>query len=161
MPRRIKHRSAARLLVVADDHVLLQHDSDPGIPGARWWITPGGGIDEGETPEQAAVRELYEETGLVLGLDALMGPVATRHVRHGYSDRILFQHEVFFRVEVDRFDADPVGFTASELERVVGQEWFPLHALPDPVWPATLGRLLAWTGGEPIDLGEMDESTLD
>ena len=30
------------------------------------WITPGGGIDPGETPEAAATRELFEETGLVV-----------------------------------------------------------------------------------------------
>jgi 8-oxo-dGTP pyrophosphatase MutT (NUDIX family) len=39
--------------------------------GRRWWAAPGGGLDEGETHEQAARREVREETGHELGL---LGP---------------------------------------------------------------------------------------
>ena len=37
--------------------VLLFADTDPGVPGVSWWVTPGGGIDPGETPEAAGLRE--------------------------------------------------------------------------------------------------------
>ena len=37
--------------------------SEPEGPGA-WWQMPQGGIDEGEDPAKAALRELYEETGI-------------------------------------------------------------------------------------------------
>ena len=43
-------------------------DTDPGVPGSRWWVTPGGGVDPGESEEEAAVRELAEETDMVDGL---------------------------------------------------------------------------------------------
>jgi bifunctional NMN adenylyltransferase/nudix hydrolase len=65
--RPVRRRRTARVLVV--DHtgrMLLFSDSDPGIPGLRWWITPGGGVDPGESDLQAAVRELAEETNLEL-----------------------------------------------------------------------------------------------
>ena len=47
-------------------------DPEVGLP-ARW-ITPGGGIDEGESVVQAAIRELYEETGIRVEAAAL-GPI--------------------------------------------------------------------------------------
>lgn len=160
MQRRVKRRHAARVLVVADGQVLLQQDSDPGVPGVRWWTTPGGGIDGDETPREAARRELWEETGLRAAEADLVGPVATRFVRHGYSDRVLLQHETFFRIDAVAFEPAPKGLTSTELTRLVSQAWFPLGALPEVVWPDRLPKLLAWRGGPVIDLGEMDESTV-
>ena len=55
-PRR--SRRASRVLITDGESILLFTDTDPGIPGSRWWVTPGGGIDPGETAAQAAVREV-------------------------------------------------------------------------------------------------------
>ncbi len=44
----------------------------PGYPGAGTWTLPGGGVDHGEHPDAAMLREVAEETGLA----ALRGPVA-------------------------------------------------------------------------------------
>ena len=62
-------RRAVRVLVVDEaDRMLLFQDSDLGLdPVAHWWVTPGGGVDPGETPEQAAAREVLEETGWAPG----------------------------------------------------------------------------------------------
>ena len=55
-------------LVDEDGHVLLFHGCDPARPDAGWWwLTPGGGIEDGETMEECARREVLEETGFVLG----------------------------------------------------------------------------------------------
>ena len=51
---------------------------------AGQWALPGGRIDPGETPEQAALRELHEEVGLRLGEDSLMGRLDDFVTRSGY-----------------------------------------------------------------------------
>ncbi|MBK7819885.1 MAG: NUDIX domain-containing protein [Tessaracoccus sp.] len=155
-----KRRTGARIVVRAGDEVLLQGDTDPGIPGSRFWQTPGGGIDPGESPRDAAVREAYEETGLRVDPDDLLGPVARRVVTHGYSDRILIQEETFFLLRTDRFAPSAAALTPREIERRVEQGWFPLDALPADTWPAELPRIAAWDGGAPLDLGEVEESTV-
>lgn len=51
---------AGAVLIEDDKVVLIERYRD----GKHYFVFPGGGVDEGETPEQAAVREMEEETGL-------------------------------------------------------------------------------------------------
>lgn len=164
-PRRT--RRAVRVLLTDEaGRILLFEDSDPGVPGARWWMTPGGGIDPGETQRQAAVRELREETGLVVAEDRLLGPVALRTVRHGFSDQISEQAEWFFLVTVPAFAVDIAGHTEEERETVLGHRWWEpaaLAATEDQVWPADPAALIALRDRPaewPVDLGTVEESTV-
>lgn len=159
MTRPWGRRTGARVICTSKGEVLLLADTDPGIPGSAWWVTPGGGIDSGESPRAAARRELHEETGLLVDQAALIGPVARRLVTHGYSDRVRIQDEWFFRLEVDRFDPRPAALTAGEQQRIQGLKWLPINALPADVWPSQLATLAAMRQGEFVDLGEMEEST--
>ena len=52
-------RKAARVVLIKDDRLLVMHRNKFGT---EFYTLPGGGIEPGETGEQAAVREIYEET---------------------------------------------------------------------------------------------------
>ena len=46
--RPVQRRLAARVIVLAEDQVLLMGDVDPGVPGSRFWQAPGGGVEAQE-----------------------------------------------------------------------------------------------------------------
>ncbi|MEZ4320636.1 MAG: NUDIX domain-containing protein [Myxococcota bacterium] len=72
-------RPTARVLLFdPDDRVLLLRTWPTGTPEPDWWYVPGGGVEAGETHEEAALRELYEETGCS---DAVVGPCVWTRVR--------------------------------------------------------------------------------
>lgn len=56
-------RVAAYAVVLRDDRILLSRLSDT-LTRSPLWTLPGGGLDHGEDPRAAVVREVYEETGL-------------------------------------------------------------------------------------------------
>ncbi|MEO6514008.1 MAG: NUDIX domain-containing protein [Candidatus Saccharimonadales bacterium] len=62
-------RQAARAIVIKDDKLLVIHRNKFG---KEYYTLPGGGIDSGETPEQAIIREMDEETGVVIALKRLV-----------------------------------------------------------------------------------------
>lgn len=144
--RTVRRRRAARLLLIDDrDRLLLFADSDPGLPGSRFWITPGGGIDPGESDTDAAIRELWEETGLRVGAGELTGPVAERRVVHGYTDVLVEQEEVFFALRCRAFEVSTTGHTVEELATFTGHRWWTrqeLDATTQTIWPA--GLLALW-----------------
>jgi 8-oxo-dGTP diphosphatase len=63
----MRRRLSARLLILNDAGRLLLfrfvHKTGP-LAGQDFWATPGGGVEDGESLEETAVRELEEETGL-------------------------------------------------------------------------------------------------
>ncbi len=68
-------RTSSKLVVVDPaGRVLLLDCTDPGAPGTRWQELPGGGVEAGEDGAQAAVREVLEETGVVVPVEAV-GPL--------------------------------------------------------------------------------------
>jgi TDG/mug DNA glycosylase family protein len=98
-------REAVRGLVLdAEGRVLLVRFQHP-VTGAVWWATAGGGVDPGESDEQALRRELLEEAGLA---DFEIGPVVhLREAHFHWAGRFYHQFERYHLVRIDRHEPAP------------------------------------------------------
>jgi len=88
MPRRGLTPAAVAVTLLADDAMrpcfVLTRRAARLRTHSRQWALPGGRLDEGESAEQAAVRELAEEVGLEVGSDRVLGLLDDYATRSGY-----------------------------------------------------------------------------
>ena len=148
-------RAAARILLV--DHssrLLLLHAEEPAS-GHRFWLAPGGGLRPGERFEDAARRELREETGL----EASIGPWVwtRRHVGLWNGEQTFDVYERFFVATTDDVRVKP----AAQDRYVRSHRWWTVAEIQESdedFAPRRLGELLGdiVSGnypGAPIDCG--------
>ena len=135
-------RRSARVVLVDGQQRVLLFAADLGDGSGPCWFTPGGGIEQGETPAASAARELAEETGLHLAPEALGEPVWTRRSRFVFEERRILQHEWYFLVQVPRHEVDTSGFDASEAAVILSHRWWSVDELRTSpglvVWPSRL-----------------------
>jgi 8-oxo-dGTP pyrophosphatase MutT (NUDIX family) len=119
-----------RTMMIKNDKVLLvRHTYIPG------WFMPGGGLKRGETLEQAARREVFEETGAQLGKITLMG---------AYTSFLSWKtdHGIVFMCK----DFEITGKSDNEIAEVRA---FSLNELPKDLWPSHRLRLEEYAKGVP------------
>lgn len=126
-------RAGAYALIVQDGSVLLSAWRSPS--GEVFWTLPGGGIELGETPEQACVREVLEETGHDCRITELLGVTtgripAERRIRGEGVDlltvQIHYRAEITggtLRPEVDGSSHDARWFPLADLDSVHTSPW--------------------------------------
>jgi 8-oxo-dGTP diphosphatase len=139
----MRRRPSARLLILdgARKILLFRFVHKKGaLAGQDYWATPGGGVEEGETFEQAAIRELEEETGLRA---ENVGPeVAHREFALQLPDgEHVIADERFFLIEAKAPSLSRDGWTAEEAEVMADHKWWSQDELAQTsatVWPQDL-----------------------
>ena len=136
-------RVARVVLLDPRDRILLLHGHEPEDPSDDWWFTPGGGVEGDETREQAALRELVEETGIT---EVELGPVLWRRTcSFPFAGRRWNQDEWYYLGRTTRTATEPRGLTELERRSVAGARWWTCRELRrahETVYPTRLAGLL-------------------
>jgi len=134
----IRRPTARVLLFDADNRLLLfltrWHHLVDRVPR---WMTPGGGIEPGESESDAARRELLEETGLVA--ERIVGPVGrTEIVVPRVNGDTVVVPATYYAARTDSFEPSNAGWTVEEHDDVLAFRWWTLEELEttdEPVQP--------------------------
>ena len=155
----ILERDAVRVVVRdSEDRILLFHTHEVTAPElGTWWELPGGGMDDGETYLDTAVRELREETGIRVSPAQVGKPSWRRTASFRHRALRHLQHEVVVEVllDVPGTAIDEGERLDYEKEDYFGFRWWSIGEVvssSEPFYPRRLPALLQpFLDGEEID----------
>ncbi|WP_327586211.1 NUDIX domain-containing protein [Nonomuraea sp. NBC_00507] len=123
-------RIAARALPIDDqDRVLLLYGFDPERPERPYWFTVGGALEDGETPAEAAARELYEEAGIRVGVEEFGAPFGARTIEFSWAGYAITQDQVFLTVRVGDAVVSFEHMEQIEKDTTIGYRWWSVEEL--------------------------------
>jgi 8-oxo-dGTP pyrophosphatase MutT (NUDIX family) len=151
-------RTGGRVLLIDPaDRVLLIHERIDD--GSAQWITPGGGAEPGETPLQAAIREVREETGISVALPPDAPQVHEQRRIWRSTDVVYEQVDHFFTAHVGADVAvAPTALTDTEQLTILGWRWWSqaeLRASDEVFVPADLADVLGRVTASPRTSGRV------
>lgn len=129
----LRRRPAARILLTnpLGQVLLFRFDHRKGaLAGKSYWATPGGGLEHGESYEQAAIRELREETGIYV-VDP--GPVISERktvLQLSDGDHVL-EDERYFHVRVPTDSISIAGWSEDEADCMTEYRWWSCAELEE------------------------------
>ena len=113
------------ILLMRENQVLLQRRKDNGL-----WGIPGGSLEPGESLEEAAIRETYEEVGLVIDQLSLFKVYSGKDQFYVYPNG-----DQIYDVCVAFLSHDFHGELAADQNEVLEVAFFSLEKLPDDLNP--------------------------
>ncbi len=152
-------RPAARVVLLdRDNRIFMINSYDPGDASKpAWWEIPGGGIDAGETAEQAARREIVEETGIT---EFELGPcIWTQQCEFTFAGYFFDSEEWIYVAWSDGGEYNPQGLEYFEALAFKGAKWWDVDELlasDEPVLPPRLREFLA-----PVIQGVLPDEPID
>ncbi len=132
----IEHPETVIVVAVENEEIVLVRQSRPGADGTTLEL-PAGCLEEGETPEEAAVRELEEECGLAAGSWRRLGFF---WAAPAYSTELVHVFEATELLEI--------GSSGLDEDEDLVSERLPLKGVLGELSDAgSLGALALWLGG--------------